>query len=117
MVDHVKRLTEVNQYTPYITIGLHQGMYTINEINECTYSDMTLDRLANSYVPVCQSSTVGCPTESTFACTAYTILTIVISHSLISCSSVDRPQTSTCNLIRGRDDDNQQAVCTATHFN
>jgi len=48
------------------------------------------DRLANSYLPVRQSSTVGCPTESTFARTACTICTIVISHSLISNSSVDR---------------------------
>ena len=36
MVDRVKRLSEVNQYTPDITIGLQQGMYTISEINECT---------------------------------------------------------------------------------
>lgn len=33
-----QRLSEVNQYTPDITIGLQQGMYTISEINECTYS-------------------------------------------------------------------------------
>jgi len=52
---------------------------------------MALDRLANSYLPVRQSSTVRCPTESTFARTAYTICTIVTSHSLVSSSSVDRP--------------------------
>ena len=39
MVDHVKRLTEVDQYTPDVSIGLQQGTYTISEINECAYSE------------------------------------------------------------------------------
>ena len=37
MVDHVKRLGEIDQYTPDISIGLQQGMYTISEIRMIAY--------------------------------------------------------------------------------
>jgi len=74
---------------------------------------MALDRLANRYLPVRQSSTVGCPTESTFALTAYTIRTIVISQSLAH-HQQQRRSTSTRNLIRGHDDYNQQSALQPT---
>ena len=96
---------------------------------------MALDRLANSYLPVRQSSTVGCLTESTFARTAYTIerirgaflrqctIQIDIYIHIYNTRDCDqslahqqqqRRSTSTRNLIRGHDDDNQQSALQPT---
>jgi len=96
---------------------------------------MALDRLANSYLPVRQSSTVGCLTESTFARTAYTIerirgaflrqctIQIDIYIHIYNTRDCDqslahqqqqRRSTSTRKLIRVSDDDNQLSALQPT---
>ena len=62
MVDHIKCLTEVDQYTPDVSIRLQQGVYTISEIDKCTlivynvqvYKSFVLNRYKNQhkYLPV-----------------------------------------------------------------